>query len=39
MTTALDRNRQMSGWVLFAATLTAVAGVFNVIYGLVVLFN
>jgi len=39
MDTALDRNRQMSGWVLFAATLTAVAGIFNVIYGLVVLFN
>ncbi len=39
MDTALDRNRQMSGWVFFAAILTAVAGIFNVIYGLVVLFN
>ncbi len=42
-TTAVGRPTTMtatpSGWVLFAITLTAVAGIHNVIYGLVVLFN
>ncbi len=28
-----------SGWVVFAATMAAVAGVFNIIYGIVILFN
>ncbi len=39
MTTALDRSTTTSGWIVFAATLTVVAGIFNMIYGLVVLFN
>jgi hypothetical protein len=28
-----------SGWVVFAATLATVAGMFNLIYGVVLLFN
>lgn len=40
MAIALDRPRfAMSGWILFAVTLTAVAGIFNLIYGMVVLAN
>lgn len=39
MTTAVDRPLTTSGWVVFAATLAATAGIFNMIYGLVVLFN
>ncbi len=36
--TAIDRP-MTSGWVLFAATMAAVAGLMNIFYGLVVLFN
>ncbi len=36
--TAIDRPTT-SGWVLFAATMAAVAGLMNIFYGLVVLFN
>ena len=43
MATAIDRPTTMtatpSGWVIFAITLTAMAGVHNLIYGLVLLFN
>lgn len=43
MATAIDRPTTMtgtpSGWVIFAITLTAMAGVQNLIYGLVLLFN
>ena len=28
-----------SGWVVFAATMAAMVGVFNMIYGIVLLFN
>jgi hypothetical protein len=38
--TAADRPASyMSGWVMFSATLASVAGIFNLVYGLVVLFN
>ena len=43
MATAIDRPTTMtatpSGWVIFAITLTAMAGFHNLIYGLVLLFN
>lgn len=43
MATTVDRPTFMTstpgGWIIFAVTLTAVAGIHNLIYGLVALFN
>ena len=39
MTTATGPRDYTSGWILFAATLASVVGVFNLIYGVTLLFN
>ena len=39
MTDVEKRVEQTSGWILFAATLAIVVGAFNIIYGLVFLFQ
>ena len=37
--TTQSRAKPLSGWVLFAASFLMILGVFNVLYGLIILFN
>ncbi len=37
--TSPSGTQQMSGWVLFASVFMMILGVFNVLYGLIIIFN
>ena len=37
--TSPSGTKQMSGWVMFAAAFMMILGVFNILYGLIIIFN